>query len=288
MASPARPDTRPTRARPRGAGRPPVRPPAPRAPGRPRRPLGPRHPRFVPDVLAPLADRARAGEDGRQLAEELYERVVHPWAMAQAKAQAVGLPAHADRNEVLSQVLRLAWEACLKIDWERIESWPALLEGKVTHARIEAARAEDWLSRRERVYRRRYQRAVAELEQSSGRPLSHAERLRVAAQVAPPSNRVDWARELVAAKHPSTVAELPEGPARSDVADEVEERLMHRERARRLEEWLTALAAEDQRLADDLGRWRDSSDDQSRDLPARLARRVEPYAPLLVGLLLED
>jgi hypothetical protein len=250
--------------------------------------VGPRHPRFVEDVLSPLAQRARAGEDGRRLAEELYERHVHRWAMAQANSQAVGLPVHADRNEVLSQVLRLAWEACLKIDWDRVESWPALLDGKVTHARIEAARAEDWLSRRERVYRRRYQRAVAELEQSAGRPLNHAERLEVATAVAPASNRVDWARELVEAKHPSTVAEMPEGPARLDVADEVEERFMQGERARRLEEWLAALASEDQRLADDIVRWRDSGDDQARDLPARLARRVEPYAPLLVGLLLDD
>jgi hypothetical protein len=239
-------------------------------------------------VLTPLAERARCGEDGRRLAEELYERHVHRWALAQASSQAAGLPVHADRNEVLSQVLRLAWEACLKIDWERVESWPALLEGKVTLARVEAARAEDWLSRRERVYRRRYQRAVADLEQSSGRPLSHAERLEVAGTVAPASNRVDWARELVEAKHPSTVAELPESPAHSDLADEVEERFMRGERARRLEEWLAALASEDERLAEDLGRWRDSGDDQARDLPARLARRVEPYTPLLVGLLLDD
>ena len=247
-------------------------------------------------MLRPLARRARAGEDPGALAEELYERGVHDWARARAQAMAGGLPAHADRNELLSQALRLAWEACLRIDWTRVESWPALLELKVGHARREAARAEDWLSRRERVHRKRYQRALASLEQQAGRPPTAAERQAAAEAVAPASNRVDWARELMAAKHPSTVAALPDRPGAADVADEVEDRIMQAVRAR----GLRAVAGraggrgpapgpgpaplERRRLP---GRPGPSAAPRAC-LPSRLARRVEPYTPMLVGLLVED
>jgi hypothetical protein len=248
----------------------------------------PRHPRFVDDVLRPLARRAAAGEDPHRLAEELYETAVHPWALAQARAQCRGLPAHADANEVTSQVLRLAWEACLRMDWQRVESWPALLERKVAHGRVEAARAEDWLSRRERVHRRRYQRAVLDQEQRVGRTLTQAECLDVATDVVPASKRVDWARELLAAKHPSTVAQLPEVAAGRDIATDVEERLLAAERADRLHDWLAVLARQDPRLAEDLLRWGGADEDRNRALPVRLARRVEPYTPLLAGLLMEE
>ena len=55
-------------------------------------------------------------------------------AISIAAAQCCGLPAHADRNEILSQVFRLTWEACLRIDWTRYPAWPVFLEaqGKVS------------------------------------------------------------------------------------------------------------------------------------------------------------
>ena len=249
-----------------------------------RRTVPPRHPRFVEDVLWPLAARAEAGEDAGRLADELYETAVHPWALSQAQAKAAGLPPHADPAEVTSQVLRLAWEACGRIDWSRVESWPALLEHKVRTARIEAARSEDWLSRRERVYKRRYQRAVAALEQERGRTLTESECVDVARPVAPPSNRVDWGRELVAGKHPSTVAELPEVHGGCDPGEDVVERLTGTERAAGLRRWLAVVVAEDPRLAEELCRWHDRTGAVG-PLPARLARKVEPFAPLLAGLV---
>ncbi|HEY7628083.1 MAG TPA: hypothetical protein VH761_13495, partial [Ilumatobacteraceae bacterium] len=106
-----------------------------------------------------MAERWRAGESERDLADELYAQL-HPWALAFAGSLSAGLPAHADRNEVLSQVLRLTWDACRRIDWQRYAAWPAFLESKVRRARIEAARNDDWLSRRERVRRRRFQGEV--------------------------------------------------------------------------------------------------------------------------------
>jgi hypothetical protein len=248
--------------------------------------MSPRHPEFVVTILRPLAARFFAGEAQRELAVELYE-TIHHWASGQARAQCGGLPAHADRSEVVSQVLRLAWESCLRIDWTRYESWPALLERKVAHGRIEAARSEDWLSRRERVYRRRFQRELAVREQQHGRPLTPVEREDCASAVAPSSSRVDWAKALLAARHPSTVGEVPETIDGVDVDEEVELRMLSEIRARRLQEWLAVLAVQDQRLADDLQQWSASGESSDRGLPSRLARRVEPYAPLLLGMLAE-
>lgn len=248
--------------------------------------VSPRHPEFVALVLQPLAARRAAGEDERRLADELFD-AIHPWARSQARAQCAGLPSHADRSEVVSQVMRLAWEACLRIDWSRHESWPSLLERKVSHARIEAARAEDWLSRRERVHRRRFQHEVARQEQEHRRPLTPAEREQVARRVAPRSTRVDWAKALLAARHPSTVGEVPDATDDIELDREVEARIVGEIRAQRLREWLVLLADQDQRLADDLSRWSVSADSSERMLPARLARRVEPYAPLLLGMLWE-
>ena len=90
----------------------------------------PRDLRFPASVLEPLAIRHTAGEPSDELSAELYN-VVHPWAVSFAKSQSAGLPAHADRNEVLSQVLRLTWDACLRIDWSRFETWTTFFEAKV-------------------------------------------------------------------------------------------------------------------------------------------------------------
>ena len=107
----------------------------------------PRHPDFVVVVLEPLAQRWRAGESEHDLCVELYNSI-HPWALGFAGSLSRGLPAHADRNEVLSQVLRLTWDACRRVDWDRYAAWPAYLETQGERARIEAARCDDWLSRR--------------------------------------------------------------------------------------------------------------------------------------------
>ena len=169
----------------------------------------PRHPRFASEVLDPLARRHMAGESDRTLSIELYN-LVHPWALSFAAAQSAGLPAHADRNEVLSQVLRLTWDACERIDWNRCGAWPTFLETKISRARIEAARCDDWLSRRERVRRRRYQAELSRREQIERRSLTDTERQAVASAVAPSSTSVDWAKAMLASRHPSTVAEVPD------------------------------------------------------------------------------
>jgi hypothetical protein len=249
----------------------------------------PRHPGFTVEILEPLALRHLSGEPSRALSIELYN-VVHPWAVSFAASQSAGLPAHADRNEVLSQVLRLTWEACLRIDWMRYEAWPTFLESKVSRARIEAARCDDWLSRRERVRRRRFQGEVARREQIEQRSLTDGERCAVANAVAPSTTRVDWAKTLLNSRHPSTVADVPDMLQGSSddtitVEDQVERRELGGIRLRCLTEWLVIVAAENQGLAADLSRWSELNESADRDLPARLAHRLEPYTTLLLAML---
>ncbi len=244
----------------------------------------PRHPDFVAVVLAPLARRWLAGESEHDLSVELYNSI-HPWAIAFAGALYSGLPAHADRNEVLSQVLGLTWDACRRVDWSRYPAWPAYLESKVSRARIEAARCDDWLSRRERVRRRRFQTEVARREQVEQRSLSDAERHVVASSVAPSSTRVDWAKALLDSRHPSTVAEVPDITDDTTLEEQVERHELGGIRVRCLTEWLTMLAGENENLAAELARWAELNESGDRELPARLAHRLEPYTPVLLAML---
>ena len=249
----------------------------------------PRDLRFTASVLEPLARRHAAGEAGRELSTELYN-VVHPWAVSFAKSQSAGLPAHADRNEVLSQVLRLTWDACARIDWSRVESWTTFLDTKVGRARVEAARRDDWLSRQERVRRRWFERETARLEQIERRTLTDAERLAVANTLTPNSAHVDWAQSLLVSRHPSSVAEVPDaayGPTDDSITteDQIEGRELGGIRVRCLTAWMTIVAEQNQQLATDLSQWSELNESAQRDLPARLAHRLEPYTCLLLTML---
>ncbi|MEP7202766.1 MAG: hypothetical protein ABI894_09160 [Ilumatobacteraceae bacterium] len=248
----------------------------------------PRHPGFTTQVLERLLSQRSAGESDHALSVELYN-IVHPWSVSFAATQYAGLPAHADRNEVLSQVLRLTWDACVRIDWTRASEWPAFLDAKVSRARVEAARCDDWLSRRERVRRRRFQGELARLEQQQQRTLTQGEQHEVATALAPSSACVDWAQALMNSRHPSTVADVPESTDLTldgnTVEGQVEDRELGGIRNRCLAEWMRVVAAQNQGLADDLSRWSNQNQSADRGLPARLAHRVEPYTPMLLAML---
>ncbi len=249
----------------------------------------PRHPSFTTFVLEPLAERHFDGEPGRDLSTELFH-TVHPWAESVAAAQSCGLHANADRNEIVSQVLRLTWESCLRIDWTRYAMWPVFLETKVGRARIEAARSDDWLSRRERVRRRRFQGELACREQLEQRTLTGVERRAVAQAIAPSTSRVDWTAALMESRYPSTDADVAE-PALAaagspiTVEDEVEGTELGSIRRRCLSEWLGIVDASNHELAADLCKWSHRNESPGRDLPVRLAHRLEPYTPLLLAML---
>ena len=244
----------------------------------------PRHPDFVAVVLEPLALREEAGESEHDLSTSLYNQI-HPWALGFAGSLYGGLPSNADRNEVLSQVLRLTWDACQRVDWTRYAAWPAFLESKIAHARVEAARSDDWLSRRERVRRRRLQGELARREQIEHRTLTDSERQDVAEAVAPSSSRVDWVKTLLAARHPSTVAEVPDTADEVTVEEQVELHELGGIRVRCLTEWLAMLADQNETLAHDLANWAELNGNSDRGLPTRLAHRIQPYTPALLAML---
>lgn len=249
----------------------------------------PRHPGFTTIVLEPLAGRHFEGEPDHDLSIELFD-AVYPWAVSVAAAQSCGLPPNADRNEIASQVLRLTWESCLRIDWTRYGKWPVFLETKVGRARIEAARCDDWLSRRERVRRRRFQGELARREQFEQRSLTGVERRAAAEAIAPSSTRVDWPAVLLESRYPSTDADVPElaltaAGSPISVEDEVEGTELGGVRHRCLTEWLGIVDDRNHDLAADLSRWSHGNESPDRDLPARLAHRLEPYTPLLLAML---
>ena len=248
--------------------------------------MSPRHPRFFEAVLRPLADRHSNGEPHCDLAVELYN-TIHPWALSEARVRSIGLPGHADRDELVSQVVRLSWEACQRIDWDRVEAWQSYLASKVSRARAEAARSDDWLSRRERVRRKSFQTEVAHREQRQGRGLTSDERGAVARAVAPSSERVDWTTAVLADRHPSTVADVPDTLTAHEVEVQVEEKVIGDIRGRCLADWLQLVATKNEQLADELSQWSASHESTERALPARLAYKVEPYTPMLLALLAE-
>ena len=69
------------------------------------------------------------------------------------------------------------------------------------------------------------------------------------------------------------------------VEDQVEGRELGGIRHRCLTEWLTIVATQNEALATDLSRWSKLSESADRDLPARLAHRLEPYTHLLLTML---
>ena len=52
-----------------------------------------------------------------------------------------------------------------------------------------------------------------------------------------------------------------------------------------LTEWLAIVKDRNEALAADLAKWLEVNNVGDRDLPARLAHRLEPYTPLLLAML---
>ena len=73
-----------------------------------------------------------------------------PWARHHAAGAARHLPPWADRDELTSQVLGAVWHCCQRFDPDRAGEWGALLWTRVRGARLDAARTDDPLSRRQR------------------------------------------------------------------------------------------------------------------------------------------
>jgi hypothetical protein len=233
---------------------------------------------WVQQHLAPLAARARAGEDADALRTQLFEDL-WPWAKRIAAASARRLPEHADRAESSSATTLAVYQACMQIDWERYESWPSLMARRIAGARIDAARVDDVLSRRHRIARNAYLRLVSERQQQVGGALSMQECYDLAAQALPPGARADWADHLVRGvqqRHPIDEAAIAV-PCRRPGP---EERAEEGDTAGAVRDWLdNELPAP---LKAKVTAWLAQSRPR-KALPAQLRMQLGPYIPALLA-----
>ena len=230
-----------------------------------------------------LAERARRGADREGLSNELF-RMVWPWARAYADRVVTRLPSWADADGTRSEILMTVWKATAQIDWERWETWPALLSRRVRGARLDAARLDDALSRRDRVMLNRLRAEIADLEQEGGRTLTQAEREQVRRRfldALPPRRR----RAVAAA--PAGVG-VPLDKVAEVLADDrwqPERAALSRDEATGLRTWLEEDLPE--RLREQLLEWF-AQESRSAVVPARLRARLAPYVPLLASRVLAD
>jgi hypothetical protein len=239
--------------------------------------VDPFDPTWVRVSLTARADRVLAGGDADAERSALFEELV-PWATQLVERTVRRLPPHADRNEVHSRVLLAVWEATSRIDWDRVTAWPSLLKQRIRGARMDAARSDDVLSRRDRAAYRRVQRDLATAEQTTGRSLTSAERRRiVAAQLPNDPSLFDVLHGLDQMCALGSEAEDLEVLVVDDC--DPEGSVLERARLDALHRWLTDGVPVS--LAKQLTAWarRDRAGDT---LPKRLARRVEPYRSALV------
>jgi hypothetical protein len=229
------------------------------------------------DVLRTFAQRAADGEDPDRLRNELLEHL-WGWSLGFADIEARKLPSGSDRDETRSQVLTAVWQATRQLDWDRWETWPALLLRRVRGARIDAARSDDVISRRDRVVLNRIDAEVVAAEQSEGRTLAPAERDEVRRRVL----------EGVSPRRRNALVAAPTGPplvvdvAATTVRDErwdPERVLLEGDRARHLEHWLQHDLPDHLRVQ--LLQWLEVGR-RGAVVPNRLRTQLLPYLPTLL------
>jgi len=269
--------TRPQRNRPAGVAAPVI---GTEVPTRRASAVSPYTPEWVARVVVPLAERAAAGEDPARLADELYHEL-HPWVLKLVARKSRHLPPTADRSELRSRIMEAALLACRTLDWNRVETFSQLLRVRVEGAAIEAARHDDWLSRRHRKLLVSYRKEVEKAEQKAGRLLTPAEERALAVRLAPESKRVAWVDELTRQCAPTAWNELYENTI-TDLGGSPEERLVREDRRRIVGEWLASLPED---LRSDALAWAEESLDHHRGAPRPLQRRLRSYVPDLVARL---
>lgn len=228
-------------------------------------------------ALRGLADRAAAGEDADALRGELLD-LLWPWAQRLAEREARKLPAGSDRDDTRSHVLTAVWQATRQIDWDRWDTWPALLLRRIRGARIDAARSDDVVSRRDRLVLNEIDTEVSVTERERGCTLSAHERDEIRARILAalsPRRR----RALAGAVTGPPVLVDSFTPAIVDDRWDPEARTLEAARAESLGSWLRHDVPPElrERLLDWL-----AQDKQGSVVPARLRTRLLPYLPSLI------
>lgn len=240
-----------------------------------RPPRSPLSAAFKEDILEPLAARRDHGEADPALRDELL-RAILPWIRQQIDREVRRIPTNADPANVSSLLHEAAFQAVIRLDWQQWETWPMYLATLVRRAAQEAARADDYLSRQQRVLRTRFRQAIEAHEARQPRPLTHDERHAIALEIA--GGRRDPALLLLMGWHPREVAEVPDEVHPTITIDEQVERKIVRQEVRH---WLDNELPESVR--DMVLVWLRSP--RSQTLPRRLEARLQPFVTRLLTLV---
>lgn len=230
---------------------------------------------FVHEVLMPLAARRSNGESEQSLREELLVKIL-PWVREQVKQNVRRIPPNADPSNVSSHMHEAAYQAVDRLNWSQVETWPMYLATMVRRAAQQAARHDDYLSRQQRVLRKRFTVMCTEAETQLQRTLSSSERDAIASDVA--VGRQDLIDLLVIGWHPKEFADVPDLYCEEvSIEDSVEQSIAQQ----KVQDWLeNELPTDVQQMVLD---W--LSLPRSKVLPQRLERKLQPYVMSLISAI---
>ncbi len=242
--------------------------------------LSPYLPEFQTEVLDPLVARAKVGAPSDRLANDLYS-ALHPWLTRFIARKSRNLPATADLGEIESRVHEAALLACRSLDWNRTETFGPLLRMRVEGAVIEAARHDDWLSRRHRKMLNVFRAEVDDEEQKLRRNLDDEEKREIARKLAPEGARINWESDLQRQFAPTGWSEAFDNQMR-DPNGSPEDACMEGEYVAIIREWLDSLP---NGVGDDAYEWAMSHVDGHRGAPRPIMRKLKRYVPDLMEKL---
>ena len=242
--------------------------------------LSPYLPEFYALVLEPLIERSKVGAPQDRLADELYTSI-HPWLTRFIARKSRYLPATADLGELESRVHESALLACRSLDWNRTETFTALLRMRIEGAAIEAARHDDWLSRRHRKLLNAFRQEVADTEQNCGRVLIDEEKRAIAKKLSPDGARINWESDLQRQFAPTAWTDAFDNQL-SDKLGSPEDVCIKSEYEDIVHEWLDSLPGDVGQVAYE---WAIDHVDGNRGAPRPIMRKLKRYIPELLEKL---
>jgi hypothetical protein len=248
--------------------------------------LSPYLPEFHEEIIKPLAARARVGAPSDRLANDLYA-ALHPWLTRFIARKSRNLPSTADLGELESRVHEAALLACRSLDWNRADTFGPLLRMRVEGAVVEAARHDDWLSRRHRKMLNVFRAEVDDQEQQLGRNLDDKEKREIARKLSPDGARINWESDLQRQFAPTGWSEAFDNQM-FDPNGSPEDACMNSEYVTIIRNWLDSLP---DGVGDAAYEWAMSHVDGHRGAPRPIMRKLKRHIPALLeqlGLEMND
>ncbi|MFN8015646.1 MAG: hypothetical protein U0R17_03415 [Acidimicrobiia bacterium] len=242
--------------------------------------LSPYLPEFHELILEPLMQRAQVGAPQDRLANDLYA-AIHPWLTRFIARKSRFLPATADLGELESRVHEAALLACRSLDWNRTETFAPLLRMRIEGAAIEAARHDDWLSRRHRKMLNAFKAEVDSEEQKIGRNLNDQEKREIAKKLSPEGARINWESDLQRQFAPTGWSEAFDNQMK-DPHSSPEDACMENEYHAIVRQWLDSLP---EGVGEAAYEWASTHVDGHRGAPRPIMRKLKKYLPTLMEML---